>query len=87
MNSLFCNFNPETVVLCHSDFIEHGKGVGLKGDDREAYFGCNDCHSWWHANKGITPDIRRKMYEQAKAKTHERMRAKGLGHILDQEVT
>lgn len=37
-----CNGNPETVVLCHapSEF----KGMGQKGHDYHASFGCCDCH-------------------------------------------
>lgn len=39
-----CNRNPETVVLCHSNLMEDGKGMGLKASDTKAAFGCCACH-------------------------------------------
>lgn len=38
-----CNQNPETVVLCHLDGEE--KGRGLKTDDLFAVYGCSACHA------------------------------------------
>jgi len=37
-----CNGDPDTVVLCHapSEF----KGMGQKGHDYHAVFGCHACH-------------------------------------------
>lgn len=35
-----CNFNPETVVLCHLG----GAGIGIKSLDIFSAYGCNDCH-------------------------------------------
>ncbi|WP_261095129.1 DUF1364 domain-containing protein [Serratia quinivorans] len=37
-----CNGNPETTVLCHLPSQTHG--MGYKGDDFWAVFGCSDCH-------------------------------------------
>lgn len=39
-----CNFNPETTVLCHSNLLEDGKGMGLKAPDTNAAYGCSACH-------------------------------------------
>lgn len=39
-----CNFNPETTVLCHSNRLADGKGMGIKAPDTEACFGCSACH-------------------------------------------
>lgn len=39
-----CNFNPDTTVLCHSNFLIDGKGIGLKAPDTAAAFGCSACH-------------------------------------------
>lgn len=39
-----CNWNPETTVLCHSPYLESGRGMGLKSSDQEAVFGCSSCH-------------------------------------------
>lgn len=35
-----------TVVPCHSNSHEHGKGMGLKADDTYTVPGCMACHSW-----------------------------------------
>lgn len=39
-----CNFDPDTTVLCHSNFLADGKGMGLKAPDTAAAFGCSACH-------------------------------------------
>lgn len=35
-----CNYNPETVVLCH----RNGGGMALKQPDLFGAFGCSSCH-------------------------------------------
>ena len=41
---LVCNYDPDTVVLCHlPDDSGTGK-MGGKSDDWIAAFGCSDCH-------------------------------------------
>lgn len=40
-----CRGNFETVVACHSNWLEHGKGVGLKAHDCFIAFGCQECHN------------------------------------------
>ncbi|QRN32627.1 nuclease domain-containing protein [Pectobacterium brasiliense] len=37
-----CNANPETTVLCHLPSPTHG--MGYKGDDFWAVYGCSSCH-------------------------------------------
>lgn len=39
---LICNGNPETTVLCHAPHPD--KGMGLKGPDTWAAYGCSACH-------------------------------------------
>lgn len=39
-----CNFDPDTTVLCHSNYLADGKGMGLKAPDTAAAFGCAACH-------------------------------------------
>jgi len=41
---MVCNFNPETTVLCHSNKLADGKGLGIKAPDTRAAFGCSACH-------------------------------------------
>jgi hypothetical protein len=35
-----------TTVACHSNFLEHGKGRGLKASDAYTVWGCINCHTW-----------------------------------------
>lgn len=37
-----CNHDPETVVLCHAPHPD--KGMGKKGPDTWAAYGCSACH-------------------------------------------
>ena len=46
MNSPLCNYNHDTVVWCHSNFGEHGKGIGIKAHDIFGFYGCSACHDW-----------------------------------------
>ena len=38
-----CNYNPETVVLCHINV--DGSVMGGKSPDYSACFGCSSCHA------------------------------------------
>jgi hypothetical protein len=40
-----CNGRNETVVLCHSNDLSDGKGMGLKARDECAAYGCDACHA------------------------------------------
>ena len=37
-----CNHDPETTTLCHAPHID--KGMGIKGPDTWAAYGCSACH-------------------------------------------
>lgn len=39
-----CNYDPDTVVWCHSNQSAHGKGMGLKANDEYGAYGCSSCH-------------------------------------------
>lgn len=39
-----CNHDPATTVLCHSNRLADGKGMGLKAPDTKACYGCAACH-------------------------------------------
>lgn len=41
-----CNHMPETTVACHANWVETGKGMGMKAPDMLTVWGCSDCHSW-----------------------------------------
>jgi hypothetical protein len=42
---MVCNHNPETVVWCHENSYDAGKGMGLKARDERGAYGCSDCHA------------------------------------------
>jgi len=35
----------QTAVACHSNFQEHGKGMGIKASDQWSCWGCSRCHA------------------------------------------
>ena len=40
-----CQRGTDTTVLCHSNRLADGKGMGIKAPDSCAAFGCYACHS------------------------------------------
>jgi hypothetical protein len=77
MGSPRCNGRPSSVCLRHSNLIEHGKGRGIKADDREAFYGCQGCEDWF-TDPNIDKGFRYRLYERAKIRTHLRLKEKGL---------
>lgn len=77
-----CNWQPETVVLCHSNRLHDGKGMGLKAPDTEACYGCAACHDVLDGRRplpaGLTRDHLGQMFDRARAITQEKLRLKGL---------
>lgn len=79
-----CNRNPETTVLCHSNLLEHGKGMGLKAPDTMACYGCSSCHdvmdgraplpAWMKGDR----DILMAIITVAIVMTQQKIRQKGL---------
>lgn len=41
---MVCNYDTATTVLCHSNKLADGKGMGLKAPDTRAAYGCSACH-------------------------------------------
>lgn len=41
-----CNHNPDTTVACHANWVENGKGMGMKVPDFFTVWGCSSCHMW-----------------------------------------
>lgn len=39
-----CNMRTDTTVLCHSNLLIDGKGMGLKSNDAAGAYGCSACH-------------------------------------------
>ncbi len=77
-----CNRDPATVVLCHSNSLADGKGMGLKAPDTAACFGCSACHDVLDGRRprpvGMTLLHIEGAFIRARAATHEILRTKGL---------
>ena len=69
MQSPRCNGNPATVVWCHSNKSEHGKGMGLKAHDIFGFYGCSGCHHWYdiesRQDRSVTELERNTYYQRA----------------------
>lgn len=77
-----CNGDPETVVLCHSNRLEDGKGMGIKAPDLSGCFGCYACH---RVLDGAAPrpdwlsyEFLQLAFDAAVVRTHEILKKKGL---------
>jgi hypothetical protein len=77
-----CNRDPSTVVLCHDNRTESGKGMGLKAPDTAACFGCSSCHDVLDGRAprppGLTLAALYARFDAAVEKTHAILRTKGL---------
>ena len=84
INSPVCNYDPSTVVACHSNSQEDGKGMGQKADDCFVAFGCSACHKWLDENVWYNSDNRLDLME--KAEYFHRAMKKTLRRLLDMGV-
>lgn len=77
-----CNRDPETVVLCHSNALADGKGMGLKAPDTAACFGCSSCHDLLDGRRprpdGMTLLMVEGAFVRAVARTHEVLKRMGI---------
>lgn len=77
-----CNFDPDTTVLCHSNFLADGKGMGLKAPDTAAAFGCSACHDVLDGRRPRPSDLSLAgldaAFREAVGTTHEILRSMGL---------
>lgn len=77
-----CNFDPATTVLCHSNFLADGKGMGLKAPDTAAAFGCSACHDLLDGRRPRPPHLTagnvESIFYAAVSRTHQILRALGL---------
>ena len=76
-----CNFDPDTTVLCHSNFLADGKGMGLKAPDTAAAFGCSACHDVLDGRRPRPTDLSlaglEAAFRAAVSRTHEILRSMG----------
>ena len=77
-----CNFDPDTTVLCHSNFLADGKGMGLKAPDTAAAFGCSACHDVLDGRRPRPAELSlvglEAAFRAAVPRTHEILRSMGL---------
>ncbi len=77
-----CNGDPETTVLCHSNALADGKGMGLKTPDTAACFGCSSCHDVLDGRRPrpgwLTLLLLEAAFVRARSETHDYLRLKGL---------
>lgn len=77
-----CNRDPDTTVLCHSNALADGKGMGLKAPDTAACFGCSACHDVLDGRRPLpgwmTKLVLLAVFERAVTITHEILKQKGL---------
>jgi hypothetical protein len=77
-----CNGDSTTTVLCHSNRLADGKGMGLKAPDHAACFGCSSCHDILDGRAprpaGMSMDDLQRLFDYARDRTHVILRAMGL---------
>jgi hypothetical protein len=77
-----CNRDPATSVLCHSNELTDGKGMGLKAPDTKAAIGCSACHDVLDGRRPrpawLTKDMVLAAFRAGIERTHQFLRTKGL---------
>lgn len=77
-----CNHSNETTVLCHSNSMVDGKGMGIKAPDTAAAFGCSACHDVLDGRRPrpawLSKDDVDAAFATGVGLTHEFLRTKGL---------
>lgn len=77
-----CTNDTSTTVLCHSNRLADGKGMGLKAPDTEACYGCCACHDVldgrrprpsWLSNEAL-----QMAFDRARTNTQKKLKEKGL---------
>lgn len=61
-----CRDETATVVPCHANWSDYGKGMGQKAADRFTVPGCWRCHSWLDQGPA-TGELKRSTWEAAYA--------------------
>lgn len=77
-----CNGRTDTTVLCHSNQLADGKGMGIKAPDTAAVFGCAACHDVLDGRAprpdGLTYEAMLERFGLALERTHIVLHQKGL---------
>lgn len=81
MGSPWCNHDPQTTVLCHSNESKHGKGKGIKASDVYTFYGCSGCHKWYDEGPG-SKENKQEFFWVAWWRTQRRYREKGIMEVV-----
>lgn len=77
-----CNYDTSTTVLCHSNELSAGKGMGLKAPDTEAAFGCSACHDVLDGRvprpEGFSRELMLAQFKEAVAQTQRVLKRLGV---------
>jgi hypothetical protein len=60
-----CRGESETVVPCHANWAEYGKGMGIKAKDIYTVPGCARCHAELDQGFSLTKEAKRAVWEWA----------------------
>lgn len=64
-----CGQSPSQAA--HSNFGEHGKGKGIKADDKYTIPLCHSCHQWFDQYRGMGRVESKEWFNQALNKTNQ----------------
>jgi hypothetical protein len=77
-----CTGDTTTTVLCHSNRLADGKGLGLKAPDTEACYGCSACHDVLDGRRPrpswLSVDNLQMAFDRARTATQKKLKEKGL---------
>jgi hypothetical protein len=76
VESPICNDDRTTTVACHSDYMEDGKGKGIKAEDIYIAYGCFNCHQW--LTKDVVNDLKEMYFHRGMKRTWKRLIEKGI---------
>lgn len=85
-----CNHAFETTVLCHSNYLSDGRGMGLKAPDTAAAFGCSACHDLLDGRRprpaGLSLEDVERTFRTGVQRTHAILKRMGLLTIEESET-
>lgn len=61
-------YQDETVVDCHGNWADTGKGLGLKAKDKFSVPGCGPCHYWLDVGTTASREVKRIAFFDALAR-------------------
>ena len=81
-----CKNERDTVVWCHSPFIEDGRGWGLKSPDVLGVTGCVHCHDILDRRKRLDTDIQGTEYTKMLMEYFHRGLKRSLVKLIEKGV-